>query len=259
MVVNRRERVRAATVQEIKDVARAQLVTLGPHAVSLRAIAREMGMTAPALYRYFPSFDHLVKALVNDMYDEVHAAMVRARDNVEVGHTQADNVKVGHAGADNAAAQHSKQRLIAVSQAFRRWAVQHRAEFGLLFDSPRTVGCIAGQESGTGPSGAARCSYILIEIFEQLWQQQSYVVPAPDETATALLEQLSVYRTAVVTLLPVGPLNVAMSVWLRIFGLVSLEIFGHIPFAHHNAEAFFSQQLSDIMAGLDAGLPGTPS
>src|SRR5690348_8415032 len=58
VMVNRRERVRAATVQEIKDVARRQLVGDGPSAVSLRAIAREMGMTAPALYRYFPSFDH---------------------------------------------------------------------------------------------------------------------------------------------------------------------------------------------------------
>ncbi len=253
MVVNRRERVRAATVQEIKDVARAQLVALGPHAVSLRAIAREMGMTAPALYRYFPSFDHLVKALVRDMYDEVHAAMARARDSVEVGSVGADNIE-----ADSVAAQYSKQRLIAASQAFRRWAVQHRAEFGLLFDSPRTVGCVDGQEPGTGPSGATRCSYILIEIFEQLWQQQSYVVPAPDETATALLEQLSAYRAATATPLPVGALNVAMSVWLRLFGLVSLEVFGHIPFAHHDAEAFFSQQLSDIMAGLSSALP-TPT
>ena len=59
---SRRDRVRAATIEEIKETARRLLVTKGPEAVSLRAIAREMGMTAPALYRYFGSREDLLRA-----------------------------------------------------------------------------------------------------------------------------------------------------------------------------------------------------
>ena len=63
-----RERLRAATIQEIKATARRLLVTQGPHSVTLRAIAREMGMTAPGLYRYFPSHEDLWQDLCHDTY-----------------------------------------------------------------------------------------------------------------------------------------------------------------------------------------------
>ena len=74
----RRERVRQATVEEIKAVARAQMAAEGTAGVTLRAIAREMGMTAPALYRYFGSRDDLVTALVTDAYDALADAMEAA-------------------------------------------------------------------------------------------------------------------------------------------------------------------------------------
>ena len=76
----RRERLRTATVAEIKDLARRLLVTGGPTAISLRAIAREMGMTAPAIYRYFPSLDALVVELTEDLYDELRESIEAARD-----------------------------------------------------------------------------------------------------------------------------------------------------------------------------------
>src|SRR6266511_91616 len=67
----RRERLREATLREIREVARRLLVDEGPAAISVRAIAREMGMTAPALYRYYPSHTHLVAALTADLYTEL--------------------------------------------------------------------------------------------------------------------------------------------------------------------------------------------
>src|SRR5688572_27661487 len=76
----RRERIRSATVAEIKDHARQLLGSGGPPAISLRAIAREMGMTAPAIYRYFPSLDALVVDLVEDLYDELRLAVEAVRD-----------------------------------------------------------------------------------------------------------------------------------------------------------------------------------
>ena len=75
---SRRERVRAATATEIKQTARRILVSEGPDAVSLRAIAREMGMTAPALYRYFGSHEELIKHVIADIFTELTADLQAA-------------------------------------------------------------------------------------------------------------------------------------------------------------------------------------
>ena len=76
---SRRDRVRAATVEEIKTTARQLLVADGPEAVSLRAIGRAMGMTAPALYRYFGSREDLVKNVCADIFTEIGRASCRER------------------------------------------------------------------------------------------------------------------------------------------------------------------------------------
>ena len=71
--LSRRDRVRAETTAEIKQTARQILVAQGPEAVTLRAIAREMGMTAPALYRYFGSHEDLIRHVVGDIFSEIGA------------------------------------------------------------------------------------------------------------------------------------------------------------------------------------------
>src|SRR6266851_7983869 len=91
---SRRDRVRAATTQEIKQTARRLLVSQGSEAVSLRAIARAMGMTAPALYRYFDSHEELIRHVVADIFtelaDELHVAIKAAgRDLAATGRTAA--------------------------------------------------------------------------------------------------------------------------------------------------------------------------
>ena len=75
---SRRDRLRAATIDEIIQTARQLLVKDGPEAVSLRAIAREMGMTAPGLYRYFGSHEELVRHLCADIFTELGADIHRA-------------------------------------------------------------------------------------------------------------------------------------------------------------------------------------
>src|SRR5262249_58783161 len=73
-----RERARAELTREIKDEARRQLVTSGAGGLSLRAVARELGMVSSALYRYFPSRDDLLTALIIDAYDAIGAAVEEA-------------------------------------------------------------------------------------------------------------------------------------------------------------------------------------
>ncbi|HVW42329.1 MAG TPA: TetR/AcrR family transcriptional regulator, partial [Amycolatopsis sp.] len=119
----RRGRVRVATDQDIRRTARALLVERGPEAVTLRAIARELGITAPALYRYYGSRDDLVQHLRVDVVNDLAAQL--AGEITEL---------------DDGAAQ-----LFAICRGFRRWALTHTKEFTLVFASPTGgVGSAAG-------------------------------------------------------------------------------------------------------------------
>ena len=111
-----RERVRAELIREITDIARRQLGTEGAAGLSLRAIAREMGMVSSAIYRYFPSRDDLLTALIIDGYNAVGEAV----ENADAA-----------APADDFAA-----RWLAVCRAVREWALAHPHEYALLYGSP---------------------------------------------------------------------------------------------------------------------------
>ena len=80
--MSRRERMRDATLQEIKDVAREHLRAHGPSGISLRGIARVMGMTAPGLYRYYSGLDDLLAAMIETYTNEACDAMEAARDEL---------------------------------------------------------------------------------------------------------------------------------------------------------------------------------
>src|SRR4051812_44013409 len=109
-----RERARAELTAEITDLARAQLATVGAAGLSLRAVARELGMVSSAVYRYFPSRDDLLTRLIIDGYDALGAAA-----------EEADDPTLAPA-----------QRWLAVCRAVRRWALAHPHEYALLYGSP---------------------------------------------------------------------------------------------------------------------------
>src|SRR5258708_8955833 len=109
-------RERAGAIGEIKALAGRQLAEQGPGAVSLRAIAREMGTASSALYRYFPSQGDLVTALCVEAYDSLAGALTAARDARPPG---------DHAG-----------RWAAVCRAYRRWSLENPSDFALIFGTP---------------------------------------------------------------------------------------------------------------------------
>lgn len=111
-----RERVRAELIREITEIARRQLATEGAAGLSLRAVAREMGMVSSAIYRYFPSRDDLLTALIIDGYNAVGEAVERA---------DAATAAEDFAG-----------RWLAVCRAVRAWALAHPHEYALLYGSP---------------------------------------------------------------------------------------------------------------------------
>ncbi len=240
---SRRDRVRAATIEEIKGTARQLLVAEGPDAVSLRAIGRAMGMTAPALYRYFGSHDELLQHVCGDIFTEIaadiHAAIERA--------AQAS-------GGDVTA------KLIAACQAFRDWALAHRPEFGLLFGTP-LPGLEAVHDKAAGDDVVAECagkfSGEFLVLFFELWSRHPFPVPADTEIEPGLLAQLVRYRDGLGADLPAGAVLIFLRCWVRLYGMVSLEVFGHLHFALDDPAALFDYTLAELSALLGLEYPAT--
>ncbi len=228
--LSRRERARADTVREIKQTARRVLVEQGSEGLALRAIAREMGMTAPALYRYFDSREDLVENVVVDLYDELSSAMEAARDAAEPA-TPAP-------------------QLLATSRAFRSWATTHHAEFGLLFGS-----AASNLVSGTdvhGPGGSPvhkagrRFGGICAALMAQVYLARPFPVPDDEDLTPPLREQLAAWRDKLPVPLPLGVTYVFVHCWIRLYGMVCMEIFGHLRFALDDAEPMFEAELRSL-------------
>lgn len=218
----RRARVRTATTTEIKATARRLLVEQGPDALTLRAIARSMGMTAPALYRYFGSHEELVAACTSDLLDEITTTLERARDAV--------------------GPQDPVGRLMAACRAFRDWSLGHPREFQLVFAS-------AGEGRPAGHDTVDEdLSFggVFLGIFVEIWQSQPFAVPAEADLPERLVEQLTAFSAAVRGVLPLGALAAYLSGWVRLYGGVTIEVFGHLGFALSDAEPMFEVMLADM-------------
>ena len=129
-----RARVRAEMVDEIKSVARRHLAVDGAN-LSLRAVARDMGMVSSALYRYFASRDELLTALIIDAYN----SMGEAAEHADAGVTDRSDL-VG--------------RWLAVARALRAWALARPHEYALIYGSP--VPGYAAPADTVGPVGHRR-------------------------------------------------------------------------------------------------------
>ncbi len=218
----RRARVRTATTAEIKTTARRLLVEEGPDALTLRAIARSMGLTAPALYRYFSSHEELVGACTMDLLDEITITLEQARDAV--------------------GPQDPVGRLMAACRAFRDWSLGHPREFQLVFASAgegRTPGHdTVGQDLSFGG--------VFLGIFVEIWQSRPFAVPAEADLPQRLVEQLTAFSAAVGGVLPLGALAAYLSGWVRLYGGVTIEVFGHLGFALSDAGPMFEAMLADM-------------
>ncbi|MBI4940631.1 MAG: TetR/AcrR family transcriptional regulator [Actinobacteria bacterium] len=242
MPVGRRERVRAATVDEIKAVALRLLVEEGQEAATLRAIAREMGMTAPGLYRYFPSHEDLHKALVADTYDRITAVLAQARDGAEAA--QATEPML-------AAKPLVVVQLVCVAKAFRDWAAAHPQEFRLVFGSP--VPALAQDAEDPALAAGNRFGALFTEIFLRLWAEYPFPVDPDDALPEALAVQLRDYRAVLVELfgegaaaLPLGAIDVYLRAWVQLYGLVAMDVFNHLHFCLSDAGPFFETSLAAI-------------
>ncbi|MGY1821318.1 TetR/AcrR family transcriptional regulator [Geodermatophilus sp. SYSU D00079] len=219
-----RERVRAELTAEITAAARRQLAEVGAAALSLRAVARELGMASSALYRYFPSRDDLLTRLIIDGYDALGAAAEAADDP----------------GAP------PRERWVAVCRAVRAWARAHPHEYALLYGSP-VPGYAAPRD--TVPA-AARVGVVLGRILGDA--ARSGLLPR----AAGLPRDRSLLSDGIVGILggehPALDDAVrlrALLAWSGVYGTISFELFGHLVGSVEDADRYFDAAMGEL-AGL---------
>jgi AcrR family transcriptional regulator len=202
IVMTRREKYRAETLAEAKRIAMDQLTTDGAGAISLNGIAREMGMTGPALYRYVGNRDDLLTSLILDGYNELADAL-----------WDAVNATIGQDPAD---------RLRAHAAAYRAWALANPQHVLLLFGTP--VPGYRAPVAQTRPAAvrAMSSSFALVADLASRYQ-----LPAGNVFDEGLESWM---RSEGGNVFPGRLIRHAIVGWTRLHGVLSLELEGHFAF-----------------------------
>ena len=232
---SRRDRLRAATMEEIIQTARRLLVSSGREAMTLRAIAREMGMTAPGLYRYFDSHEELNRHVCASIFTELGGDIHRA---IEAAAAPAE------AEAADPMAAKLTLKMVAACREFRRWSLTHKAEFGLLFGVP-----LPGLDDGrydVADECALAFAATFFALFLELWNAVPVPVPDDADIDPGLRDQLRRYRDALGTDLPLGAVLTFLRCWTVLYGAVAMEVFGHLSFALEDPAPMFELTLGDL-------------
>lgn len=224
-----RERARAELTAEIKAAARAQLAREGAPGLSLRAVARELGMVSSAIYRYFPSRDDLLTALIIESYETLGEAAERAEAAVD--------------------REDLTGRWLAAGRAIRGWAIEHPHEYALLYGSP-----VPGYRA---PQDTVASAVRVIAVLARIASEAAVAGVPPPATAIPPPEPLAAdARRLRDTVMPGASdtlVTRALLSWTAMFGMVSFELFGHLNNVVSDYAEGFDHQLRELAAFL--GLP----
>lgn len=236
-----RARARAQFMADLLAAARARLASEGPAGLSLRAVARDLGVSSSAVYRYVDSRDALLTTLIIEVYDEVGAVCEAA---------------LAQAIADG---QPPARAWLAVGRAFRAWALAHRASFELVYGTP-----VPGYAAPRDTIAPAARLWLVIESVLLTARERGQLDPAgPEFAAEGLLtdEVMAFARehAAARDLLgepldgdPPSEREVVRSVtlWVSLVGAVSAEVFGHLRGLTADQERVFEITLATAAAGV---------
>ena len=218
-----RQRARAQTLEDITRIGRQHLATEGAAALSVRAVARDLGVVSSAIYRYVRSRDDLLTLLVVDGYDELGEAV--------------------EAAAAAVVADDFRGRFLAIGRALRDWALREPATYALLFGSP-VPGYRAPAERTTGPGTR------VITALVQLWEDAhtAGAVREPDSSephvSRALSADMERIRAEFSTDTPDDLVARGVLAWAGLFGCVSFEVFGQYgPDTFQAVDDLFEVQL----------------
>jgi AcrR family transcriptional regulator len=226
-----RERARAQTISDIVRLGRAHLATDGAAALSLRAVARDLGVVSSAVYRYVANRDELLTLLLVDAYDELGDAVDTAVDAVPEGDFYG--------------------RFKALGRAVREWALKEPARYGLLFGSPVPgYQAPAGQTTAPGTRVVVRLAGIIDAAYRE---DRLTTSPHAAVVPSALSSDLEAIRTELGLQVPDDALASGVLAWTSLFGAVSFEVFGQYgPESFSARDELFEHHLA-VLAGV-AGL-----
>ena len=214
-----RARVRAEMTEEIKAAARRHLAVDGAN-LSLRAVARELGMVSSALYRYFARRDDLLTALIIDAYN----ALGDAVDEADAAVADRGNLR---------------GRFFAVCHAVRDWALANPHEYALVYGSP-VPGYRAPQDT-VWP--ASRPTLVLTAILRDGAARGTIPGWADDTVPEPVHSDLSRLVDQALPGVPVELLSRGMAAWIQLFGIVNFELFGRFTNVIEEQAAFFDHQM----------------
>lgn len=210
-----RARARAEITAEILAAGRRQLAEVGAAQLSLRAVARELGMVSSAVYRYVASRDELLTLLIVDSYESLGAA--------------------AEAAAEGSRRRSPRNRWVDVAGAVRAWALEHPHEYALLYGSP-VPGYEAPQDTvlpGT------RVSRLLVSIVAEAAAarplEPTLALDLPAATAGELRDLAALLEVD----LPPPVLAATLVAWTQLFGLVGFDVFGQTRGIVADHEPFF--------------------
>ncbi|MEV3988395.1 TetR/AcrR family transcriptional regulator [Streptomyces sp. NPDC049837] len=237
-----RARARVEVTTAIKDEARRQLAAEGAAKLSLRAVARELGMVSSALYRYFPSRDDLLTALIVDAYDAIGAAAEAALQ--PTGGAAGPAAGPG-ARPDRGPDGSPRARWVAVCRAVRAWAVAHPHEYALIYGSP--VPGYSAPQVTVAP--ASRGALVLLSVLRDAHRTDGV---APPPLAEGLRTEADRLAADLAPDLPPALVAAFVGAWCQLLGLVSFEVFGHFNGVVEDPDTFFVHSVDRL--GRDLGL-----
>lgn len=219
-----RQRARMQTIKDIKHIACRQLATEGSGALSLRAIARELGIVSSAIYRYVSSRDELLTMLIVDAYDGLGAEAEKAEARVD---------RTDFRG-----------RWLAIGTAARAWAVRHPEQFGLIYGSP-VPGYVAPPERTAGPG--ARVSLLIVRVVTDAHAAGQTESPVPEpKIAPEVTTRFPELREQIGVDLPDDLTTRVLLAWTMLIGLISFELGGQYVGIVDDTAAHFAHQLDRV-------------
>jgi AcrR family transcriptional regulator len=222
-----RARARAEVSAEILAEARRQLAVAGASSLSLRAVTRELGMASSAAYRYFPSRDDLLTALIVEAYDSLGEAAERAADST----------------ADSGGSPF--ERWQTVCRAIRGWAIDNPHEYALIYGSP--VPGYRAPVLTVGP--ASRVTLALAGLVSDAQRAGTLAPVAGPPLAPAMVDQVEGVRQLAMEDVPPDTIARALVAWTQLFGQISFEVFGQLQGIVENADVVFEHAIA-VMGGV---------
>lgn len=229
---------RKAQYEAIKDTARRLMHENGTSGLSMRAIARELGMTAPALYYYFENMDALITALIVDGFNRIADALAQTQEACKDLHPIA--------------------QLMEILKTYRQWAITNRSDFQLLYGNPipgyhaprevtvpaviRGFVILTTAIHNVLDTGEVKVLEHMLKLPESTYHMQMQLIANVNETTAEQRDMMASFSVESLTLAIIG--------WGQIHGLIMLELFEHLQPVVGDTEAYYEQQLRTMFINM---------